>query len=756
MIRRLIASFASILAVITTLAVTTPAEAGTTPTSQPVSWEAQVPASGTYSVTVSVGDASYTDSSHRITLEGVNVISGFVPTSTSLFKSWTGKVNVSDGRLTVSASGGSNTKIDYITISNKRWAGRYDFGPNGSLIPSGYVSDIGTGYGSKNGLTYGWVLPGTNTPVDVQGNATLRSSTTITDMRLLGFIHMQYPPSAPAALTATLNGSSADLTWTPSVSTVTGYVVYRDGTQMATVTGTTWSDATLAASTTYTYCVRAVSGKTLSTSCSPTAVVTSTGGATDPGAGGTSPTATGPLPFEMPSTSTLRASTKMVFAHYFPPYPISLDNKDSASDYYETGYLNPNGESGKHAAYGGLLRDRPIGRKAATSTTWQVDDMKTEVSQAIAAGIDGFTVDVLTPTTSTNTRLALSPQRMLDAAKSVDPGFKIVMMLDMNGSIATGTTDAIAADIASWKNSASGSSMYQLPDGRVVLSAFKAENWTSTQWKALFTALKTSYGIDVAFMPVFLNFNATNATNFAPFSIGFGNWGNRSTQSNANIANLAATAHSYTCVNSVKCLWFQPVSVQDERPNQGIYDEAGNSENLRATWNAAINGGSDWVQMVTWNDYSEGTQFAPSRNNGWTWLDISSYYLVRFKTGVWSTLTGDALYVSHRIHPYAATPTFAETKLMLLRSGSTPARDTAEVLVMLSSPATVTFTVGSSTYTYSDPAGVTSHVVPLKTGTVSATAARNGVVVQSATSKTTVTATPYVQDMSYRGTGSRR
>lgn len=754
MIRRSLAALTTLLVAVATFAVAPAAEAGTTPTSAPTSWEARVPADATYTVTVGVGDASALDSVHRINLEGVTKISGFVPTSTTRFNSWTGSVTVNDGRLTVTATGGQNTKIDYLTITNTslNFKAKYDFGPYGSPIASGYVLDSGSGYGTKNGFTYGWVAPGTNTAVDIAGNATLRTSSTITDKRLLGFISMQYPPAAPASLTASTVDTTVALAWPASTSVVTGYVVYRNGAQVATTGSTGWTDSGLTASTSYTYCVKAATAGTLSSSCSPNATVRTA----DPVVVTPEPpTATGALPFTMPSAAELRASNKLVLAHYFPPYPISLDNQDPASDYYTRNYLNPNGESGAHAAYGGLLRDRPVSRPILSSTAWQVEDMKTDVRNAISAGVDGFAIDVLTLSTSTNIRVALTPQRMLDAAKAVDPDFKIVMMLDMSGGLASQTPAALAADIAKWKNSASGSSMHRMSDGRLVLSAFKAEGWTPTQWQTLFSTLKSSYGINVAFMPVFLNWSA-NASNFAPFSIGFGNWGNRSTQSNANITGLAAAAHNYTCVNGVKCLWFQPVSVQDERPNQGIYDEASNSENLRATWNAAINGGSDWVQMVTWNDYSEGTQFAPSRNNGWTWLDITSYYLTKFKTGSWPTLTGDALYVSHRIHPVAAKPTFAETKLMVLRSGSTPARDTVEVLVMLSSPATVTLTVGNSLYTFNDAAGVTSHVVPLGVGSVSATAVRNGITVQSVTSTSTITLTPYVQDLSYRGTASRR
>ena len=38
------------------------------------------------------------------------------------------------------------------------------------------------------------------------------------------------------------------------------------------------------------------------------------------------------LPFDMPSTATLRASGKKVFAHYVPWFPLSFDNKDASVD----------------------------------------------------------------------------------------------------------------------------------------------------------------------------------------------------------------------------------------------------------------------------------------------------------------------------------------------------------------------------------------------------------------------------------------
>ena len=80
---------------------------------------------GEYEVTVSVGDPEYFDSNHVINIEGESVISGFVPTPTEngivsldggVFATGTATVAVEDGRLTVDAIGGENTKINYISI----------------------------------------------------------------------------------------------------------------------------------------------------------------------------------------------------------------------------------------------------------------------------------------------------------------------------------------------------------------------------------------------------------------------------------------------------------------------------------------------------------------------------------------------------------------------------------------------------------------------------------------------------------------
>jgi hypothetical protein len=78
----------------------------------------------TYQVTVSVGDSAWDSlkkkpgevSVHRINLEGQSVISGFTPTESNKFTTATQDINVCDGRLTIDATGGTNTKLNYVTI----------------------------------------------------------------------------------------------------------------------------------------------------------------------------------------------------------------------------------------------------------------------------------------------------------------------------------------------------------------------------------------------------------------------------------------------------------------------------------------------------------------------------------------------------------------------------------------------------------------------------------------------------------------
>ncbi|MEX0275755.1 MAG: malectin domain-containing carbohydrate-binding protein [Flavobacteriaceae bacterium] len=86
-------------------------------------WEVEVP-NGIYDVSVSVGDPAVdgagTEPLHTINVEGTQIIDQFSPTGAAgdpgRFTSASTTVSVSDGRLTIDASGGFNTKITNIEI----------------------------------------------------------------------------------------------------------------------------------------------------------------------------------------------------------------------------------------------------------------------------------------------------------------------------------------------------------------------------------------------------------------------------------------------------------------------------------------------------------------------------------------------------------------------------------------------------------------------------------------------------------------
>lgn len=100
-------------------------------------WEYAVP-NGTYSVTVSVGDqpkaGGVYDSSNTIRVENKTLIDHFQATAKEEYHLATATVNVTDGRLTVDAVGGSNTKINYLEITNIT-PGRHPYVTDSSFSP---------------------------------------------------------------------------------------------------------------------------------------------------------------------------------------------------------------------------------------------------------------------------------------------------------------------------------------------------------------------------------------------------------------------------------------------------------------------------------------------------------------------------------------------------------------------------------------------------------------------------------------------
>jgi hypothetical protein len=417
----------------------------------------------------------------------------------------------------------------------------------------------------------------------------------------------------------------------------------------------------------------------------------------------------------MPSSAALFNSTKRVFAHYFYPFPVSIDNSPSAKDYYNTQYLTRTGESNKWLKEGGYLRQRPLGVTPSTNPNWLQLNMEGEVRAAIARGITGFTFDSMAASDATDSSSEL--HLMLAAAQAVDSRFKILIMPDMSvlGTDASAVVQIIAAVAGS-------PAAYRLSDGRLVVSPFDAGLNTPAWWQSVISQL-SSQGIQIALVPTFLGW-ASEAAAFSALSYGFSDWGTATVAGVDALEGGPAIVHS-----SYKKIFMMPVDPQQYRPKDFVYWDAGNSAALREAWTGSIKGDADWVQVVTWNDFSESSVIAPvtdatlQRSIGTGFYNLTGYYASWFLTGQEPTITHDVLYYFYRREPVTGAAS-GQSQLDIDYSGVP--ENSIELLGFLTSPGVLKITIGGKTFTQNAAAGIVSFKIPTQPGTPLFTLSRSG------------------------------
>ncbi len=433
------------------------------------------------------------------------------------------------------------------------------------------------------------------------------------------------------------------------------------------------------------------------------------------------------LPMATPSFDDVLNAPKKVFAHYFYPFPLSIDNLPAASDYYTTQYFNLHGESNKFLSNGGYLRQRPLPVAPSTDPHWQLLNMQKEVRLAIARGLNGFAVDTMSITDASSGGPLMM---MLQAAQAVDPRFKILLMPDMS---AFGSTTAPVETIL--KAVYNHPSLYRLADGRVALTPFSSETVTPAAWSSLLTSLKNQ-GLNVAFWPTFGSLTPTFISQYASISVGLGEWAKPGTPD-----QLSWTLSGATAVRASSApLLLDGFSPQGYRPKNFVYDEAVNSLAYRNAWTGALQTNPDIVHIATWSDYSETTQISPMTSqygdSGDGFYNLTGYYAAWYQAGKQPTITHDVLYYFHRKMPTnAAAPNQAQATVTSYPQ--TP-QNQIELLAFLTAPGTLSISIGGQTYTEDAPAGMTSFLAPLGVGTPAFKLTRNGSPVIQFQSKTQI------------------
>ncbi|WP_329379187.1 glycoside hydrolase family 18 chitinase [Streptomyces sp. NBC_01351] len=181
-------------------------------------------------------------------------------TGTTTITSWTVEWDFPAGTAVTSAWDGT------VTNSGTHWTGK-NVGWNGTLSPGATASFgfNGTGSGAPSGCKInGGSCDGTTQPGDT-------------------------PPTAPGTPTASgVTETSLTLSWGAATDDkgIKNYDVYRGGTKIATVTGTSYTNTGLTKATTYSYTVTARDTIDQTGPSSGSVSVTTTGGTTEPPPGG--------------------------------------------------------------------------------------------------------------------------------------------------------------------------------------------------------------------------------------------------------------------------------------------------------------------------------------------------------------------------------------------------------------------------------------------------------------------------------------
>jgi hypothetical protein len=414
--------------------------------------------------------------------------------------------------------------------------------------------------------------------------------------------------------------------------------------------------------------------------------------------------------------------------------------------------MNPNGFGKQYLKHGGKTRQRPLPRPVRSDDNWLLEDMKLEVARGVNVGLDGFISDIVSDSGVNWTRyLAL-----MDAATQVDPGFKIMIMAGMPALFRNQKNDQSPQRLANmFLTLAAYPSAYRMDDGRLVISAFRGNDKPASWWQEVF-AIMADKGESVYFVPLIQPWWDEDGKwqeelkPFLPIVDGISTWGPRWASAAERWQNFPSTIAQYNKIS------MSPVGAQDMRAKSLIYWEARNTQSYRKLFEAAIAGKANWIQLITWNDYSEATEISPSTGTQFSLYDLTAYYITWFKQGKAPAITRDVIYYSHRIHSIDAAPDANVQPKLFKNAAPDQACDEIECLVFAKAPATLTIKLHEQTQTFDIQAGFNEVRIPLQTGKPLFTLKRDDQIVAQVTSAFAIDNDITYQNLLYHGGSSSR
>ncbi len=194
------------------------------------------------------------------------------------------------------------------------------------------------------------------------------------------------------------------------------------------------------------------------------------------------------------------------------------------------------------------------------------------------------------------------------------------------------------------------------------------------------------------------------------------------------------------------------------RPKNQQYREAQNTALLRNGWELGAINKADWVQLITWNDYSECTEISPSTGTQQLFYDLNAYYIQWFKLGTAPTVVRDCIYYSHRQHATTAAPDLTQQTdgaFTIPSGGGTPS-DNIEAYLFLTANATLEIEINGVITQQAVTAPRAVVTVPLQEGQPIFRIIRNSQTVATVQSRFPINNEITYQDLLYHGGSSLR
>lgn len=383
-----------------------------------------------------------------------------------------------------------------------------------------------------------------------------------------------------------------------------------------------------------------------------------------------------------------------------------------------------------------------------------------EIRQAQAAGIDGFALNV--GGWLREPRYIRYTAQMFEAATRLHTGFKLVFSADMCcGNTAVDVEDMMRRFAGNPRYAA----VYFQREGKPVLTTFAGDKLGTAGWQGIRAdlahgtnpslqragnALAAAAGppgnapMDIFLVPAFFwggelpkqDAVTAGVRQWSSTLDGAFYWGIAGVpNSGGALDQLRSSAAYATALHATGKLYMAPVCLQFWGSNADRYYEYSGWSGMRSMWMQAIQTTHpEWVEIITWNDFIEGSYVSPiddpSKYAGANDIDASHiprgtlnyfhshsgatallpYFIQWYKTGKQPAITKDALYFFYRTQgkELAAAPSIAHMY--------GPVKNVVYVTAQLTAPATLKTTFGMRGTTTALPAGSTDVEIPIEPG----------------------------------------